>query len=118
MIVLANNRSINSLSIPAMDAAGNPDDNSCYAMESTFSNAAKEPGNSGEDEQRLNTPSPIALQTTEDPPLSTNLKGWMVCQVYRHYLEELMAMHSSLSRMSSMDEKKIIISSGDSSDSS
>jgi hypothetical protein len=63
-------------------------------------------------------PLPIVLQTTEDLPLSIHLKGWMVKQIYMHYLAGLLAMRTSLPQMSSTESEKIIGGSTDSSDSS
>jgi hypothetical protein len=51
-------------------------------------------------------PLPIVLQTMEDLPLPIHLKGWIIREMYMHHLEELMAVHMSLSQMSSTGNEK------------
>jgi hypothetical protein len=82
-----------------MDSIGNPDHDIDYTMEPALSHAAQEQVilavlvYATSRMNSVQTPQlPVTLQTMEDLPLSTNLKEWMVRQIYRHYLEELMAI--------------------------
>jgi hypothetical protein len=87
----------------------------CYTVQEGDHYGNLELGNLETDDQCPTTPLPSILQTTEEPQV-TDLKRWMLGQVYWFYLSSLLNVHSSLSPIPLTERRRTIGDSDDSLD--